>query len=219
MEEERLTALLHGLPHERALPGFTARVLRRLDEQPHPRRLSPRAGRTQGPLGSLGLLPWHRWMAATATVAALAVSVSLSQRDRAPGPFTATTQARPVKLAEIGAIGAAGALSAPHRRLLPLPLAAEPATGRQHGAEMSQSQTEQMLHELRIGQARLERELRSLRQPSPRHAGSPPSAAYAAGLGGDDALDPAVNGGRARAVQVTPPADRDDGEYNYSFLD
>jgi hypothetical protein len=111
----------------------------------------------------------------------------------------------------------AGALSAPHRRLLPL--AAEPAASRPRGAEMSLAQTEQMLHELRIGQARLERELRSLRQPSPHHAGSPPSAAYAGGLGGDDALDPAVNGGRARAVQVTPPADRDDGEYNYSFLD
>jgi hypothetical protein len=214
MEEERLTALLQGLPRERALPGFTARVLRRLDEQPHPRRLASRADRAQGSLDLLRLLPWHRWMAATATVAALAVSVSLSQRDRTPGPFTAISQARPVKLAEAGT---AGALAGPQRRLSPLPLAAVPAASRPRGAEMSQTQTEQMLHELRIGQARLERELRSLRQPAPRHAGAPTSASHPGGLGGDDALDPAFYTGRARAVQITPPADRDDGEYNYSL--
>ncbi len=212
MEEERLTALLHGLPRERALPGFTARVLRRLDEQPHPRRLAPRAGRPPG------LLPWHRWMAATATVAALAVSVSLSQHDRAPGPYTATSQPRPVqltgldRLARTARIAQVSAL-APSRRLPP-PLSAEPGALRPRGDEMS-PQTEQELHQLRAGQVRLERELRSLRQPMPRLAASPPSVIV---LGGDEALDPALNAGRARAVQVTPPADRDDGEYNYSFL-
>ncbi|HVR09190.1 MAG TPA: hypothetical protein VMW75_14165, partial [Thermoanaerobaculia bacterium] len=85
MEEARLNHLLRGLPREPAPGGFTARVLRRLDEKPRPAQPAGGAWRRLPPKQR-----WHRLMVATATVGALGASVGISvgvlQRERSPMP-------------------------------------------------------------------------------------------------------------------------------------
>src|SRR5260370_39877846 len=112
MEEDRLIHLLRGLPREMAPGGFTPQVLRRLDGQPGrawpatpPRRRTPAMPATPA-MRATPAMPedirryrrpaaqrWHRLMVATATVAALGVSVGVSvsvlQRERSGLPLAA----------------------------------------------------------------------------------------------------------------------------------
>jgi hypothetical protein len=196
MEEERVMHLLHELPRERALGGFTAQVLRRLDEEARARpRRRAQANR------------FHRLMVATATVAALGVSVGLLQREHAPGPLTASLAPAREQLA--------AALPAPARQEARLRLGALPAMSR-GGAGLDAAQAQKLVHELRLEQARLERELRSLRRPAARGYAMPPAIVY---LGGDENVDLVINTGRMRALQAAPLAERDDGENNNNYLD
>jgi hypothetical protein len=221
MEEERVVHLLHELPLQRASAGFTARVLRRLDEAPALRRAA------QGGLSRL-----DRLMVAAATVAALGVSLSLLQRERAGGPLAAGLASAPTAAtataitADIATRAAGGGRMAAAlqgrsgRRLAPLPLAygASPAAG-PAALQPNFVQARAMLRQIRQESGQLERELHSLRgsgQPRTAAAASSASAIY---LGGDESVDLVLTPGRARAVrQPAPdPADRDDGELNYSL--
>lgn len=194
MEEERLTRLLRALPRERARGGFTGRVLRRLEaEDEAGSRLQPTR--------------IHRLMLASATVAAIAVSVALLPREHTPLPVNVTLPA-PVRIAE-----ARSPLDGSHR-LATRHIGVQQAMSRP-AADFDPAQARQVLQELRQERTRIERELRSLQQPVVRRAG-PPADLY---LGGDENVDLVLSGSRARAVQVTPPADRDDGEYENDFLD
>jgi hypothetical protein len=65
MEDHRLTALLSELPREQARPGFTARVLERLDAAP---RTTPRWS-------------FRLALAAAATLAAVAISAGILTRE------------------------------------------------------------------------------------------------------------------------------------------
>ena len=193
MEEERLTHLLHALPRERARVGFTTRVLRRLDAEPETGSSRLHASRL------------HRLMLASATVAAVAVSVALLPREHTPLPLNVT-------LAPAGLKMAAALEPLAVRRLSPQPPRAQAAVSRP-AAELGAAQAHQLVQELRQESSRLERELRSLRQPAVRRASTPSVEAY---RGGDDNLDLVYGTGRTRAA--TPPGDRDDGELN-NFLD
>jgi hypothetical protein len=231
MEEERLIHLLRGLPREKALGGFTAQVLRRLDEEPQalPRRRPSRQG-------------WHRLMVATATVAAFGVSVGVSvgllQREHSPGPLAAAAAAA----ARAGKLAAAAAGSGFARALVSAPAApagigtraaaraetmigmstaggpqAPPQGARQAasrpGGRLDSAQAHQLLRELQLESVRLERELRSLRRTG-RAYGAPPAVLY---LGGDENVDLVLNTGRMRA-QGQPLTERDGGNDN-NFLD
>ncbi len=215
MEEERLIHLLRGLPREMAPGGFTAQVLRRLDDQAS--LASDRARRRPYPQR------WHRLMVATATVAALGVSVGVSvgvlQRGRSPLPLAANLRpilaSAPASAAAHGEIsltsspmdrtfrheGAAGELPAvdPGRRSAVTPL----------GAMLDAAQAHQLLRELQVERGRLERELRNLRRPG----GGPPAVLY---LGGNENFDLVLSTGRTRP-QGAPAGERDDGE-NYDYL-
>jgi hypothetical protein len=231
MEEERLIHLLRGLPRELARGGFTTQVLRRLDAQPaQARRAMPAWLEETSPYRRPAGQRWHRLMVATATVAALGVSVGVSvgvlQRDRSPLPLAAGL--RPVlAMANAPASGrwpasreeavmtaspmdrtfrhegAAGELSAV-------------ASGRQGAASprtpalgvLDAAQAHQLLRELQLERGRLERELRSLSR-----AGGPSTVLY---LGGNESFDLVLSTGRARG-QSPPTGDRDDGE-NYDYL-
>jgi hypothetical protein len=227
MEEERLIHLLRGLPREKALGGFTSQVLRRLDEEP-----------PAGPWRRLQPQRWHRLMVATATVAALGVSVGVSvgllQREHSPGALAAAA-ARAGKLASTpvgqglgGAVvsgpaapAGAGARAARAETVIGMsaagelqapPLGARQAASRP-GARLDSVQAHQLLRELQLESLRLERELRSLRQTG-RAYGAPPAVLY---LGGDENVDLVLNTGRMRA-QGQPLAERDGGNDN-NFLD
>jgi hypothetical protein len=195
MEEERLTRLLYALPRERARVGFTARVMRRLDAEPETGSSRLHANRL------------HRLMLASATVAAVAVSVALLPREHTPLPLSVT-------LAPAGVKMAAALQPLAVRGRSPLPLRAQAAVSRP-ADELDAAQAHQMVQELRQESSRLERELRSLQRPAVRRAAAPAAEIY---RGGDDGGDLVYSSGRVRAVQVTAPADRDDGEYN-NFLD
>jgi hypothetical protein len=136
MEEERLNHLLRGLPREPASEGFTARVLRRLDEPAQGKQ--PRGSYPQGwhrlhrAQRVHRMPPMHRWhpmTAAIATMAALGVSVALLQRESPPpGPLAAvaTTAADPRDQAGTPA----GRLAAyPSERALIRAAVASPADG------------------------------------------------------------------------------------------
>jgi hypothetical protein len=221
MEEERLIHLLRGLPRETAPGGFTAQVLRRLDQEarPGPRR-SPHPRR------------WHRLMVATASLAAttalglsVGFSVGLLQRGHPAGPQGATAAAPSARLAaaspfdpayrRAGVPGPAGrgvlALSA--RGALAGPaLGPRPAASRSR-AGLDPAQAHQLLRELQLESARLERELRSLRRTGAAYAG-PPTVLY---LGGDENVDLVLSTGRLRGP-AQPLGDRDGGNDN-NFLD
>jgi hypothetical protein len=223
MEEARLNHLLRGLPREAAPLGFTARVLRRLDDQPRPaenrpHRLPPKQR-------------WHRWhqlSVATATVGALGVSVGVSvgvlQRDR---PSLRSTAPAPV-VAGMAAPAAAGSAAMPIERtfrheaaapgelpalgLGPRQAASRPGDGALAATSargIDSAQAHQLLRQLQLERDSLERELRRLRRPG----GGPPAVFY---LGGDDTVDLVLSTGRARP-QGPPPGDRDDGE-NLNYL-
>jgi len=238
MEEERLIHLLRGLPREAAPGGFTAEVLQRLDRpQRAPRLARPGAA---PPQRRLHPQRWHRLMVATATVGALGVSVGVSvgllQRERSPLPLagnlaplaqmsqisqmsqmtrTAGTRMTRTMAASAGAAGfAASQLDRTFRHEgaageLPVLGGAAAASGRARGL-LDRVQAHQMLRELQLESARLERELHSLRLPG---RGSPPTVLY---LGGDDNVDLVLNTARLRA-QAPPAGERDDGE-NQNFL-
>jgi hypothetical protein len=230
MEEERLIHLLRGLPREMAPGGFTTQVLRRLDGQP---ALPVQATRRPVPAGNSPLRRpapqgWHRLMVATATVAALGVSVGVSvsvlQRDRSALPLAAGLQPA-LAMANAPASGrwpTSGAVAAasPMDRTFrhegaaggELELSAV-ASGRRgaaspHGAVLDAAQAHQLLRELQLERGRLERELRSLRRP-----GGPSTVLY---LGGNESFDLVLSTGRGRA-QTPPTGERDDGE-NYDYL-
>src|SRR6202040_2486859 len=142
MEEDRLIHLLRGLPREMAPGGFTTQVLRRLDGQPA--QAAQAAWRPvpahDRPLRRPAPQRWHRLMVATATVAALGVSVGVSvgglQRDRSALPLAAGL--RPgLAMANASASGswpAAGAVMAasPMARTFP-PRGAGRGRGCRHG--------------------------------------------------------------------------------------
>jgi len=238
MEEERLIHLLRGLPREMAPGGFTTQVLRRLDAQPGqvagPARLARpvRSARPARPARQASDRPsrwpaaqrWHRLMMATATVAALGVSVGVSvavlQRDRpalplaagvpgtatmTPAPETAVTTASPMDRTFRHEGAGDGELALPAvasgRRG-----AAEPRGAAAAGGGLDAARAHQLLRELQLERGRLERELHSLRRPGP-------SVLY---LGGNESFDLVLSTGRNRA-QVPPAGERDDGE-NYDYL-
>jgi hypothetical protein len=176
-------------------------------------------------------------MVATATVAALGVSVGVSvgvlQRDRSALPLAAGL--RPgLAMANAPASGswpAAGAVMAasPMDRTFrhegaaggELELQAV-ASGRQGAASprgramnalnplnpLDAAQAHHLLRELQVERGRLERELRSLSRP-----GGPSTVLY---LGGNESFDLVLSNGRTRA-QTPPAGERDDGE-NYDYL-
>jgi len=244
MEEERLIHLLRGLPREMAPGGFTTQVLRRLDGRPAPaqpgqaaRRLMPadeRPPRRPAPQR------WHRLMVATATVAALGVSVGVSvgvlQRDRSPLPLAAGL--RPVLgMANAPASGswrAAGAVmtASPMDRTfrhegaaggeLELPAV---ASGR-HGAASPRGTALNALNPLSpvtpLDAAQAHQLLRELQVErgrlerelrSMRRPGGPSGVLY---LGGNESFDLVLSTGRNRP-QTPPAGERDDGE-NYDYL-
>jgi len=217
MEEERLIHLLRGLPREMASGGFTTQVLRRLDDQASPAR--DRARRRPYPQR------WHRLMMATATVAALGVSVGVSvgvlQRGRSPLPVAANL--RPILAnanapASSAARGALNMASSPMDRTfrhegaageLPAVEPGRPSAASQLGTALDAAQAHQLLRELQLERGRLERELRSLRRPG----GGPSTVLY---LGGTENFDLVLSTGRTRP-QGAPAGERDDGE-NYDYL-
>jgi len=233
MEEERLIHLLRGLPREMAPGGFTTQVLRRLDAQPGqaagPARLARPAGhaRSARPAKQAPDRPsrwpaaqrWHRLMMATATVAALGVSVGVSvavlQRDRpalplaanaaasghwTPAPEAAVTTASPMDRTFRHEGAGDGELA------LPAVASGRRGAAEPRGATLDTARAHQLLRELQLERGRLERELHSLRRPGP-------SVLY---LGGNESFDLVLSTGRNRA-QVPPAGERDDGE-NYDYL-
>jgi hypothetical protein len=231
MEEERLIHLLRGLPREMAPGGFTTQVLRRLDDQPAPARQTKRAvpawrEDTSPPRRPAGQR-WHRLMMATATVAALGVSVGVSvsvlQRDRSALPLAAGLANAPPS-GRWPAAGAAATASPMDRTFRhegaaggEIELSAVPS-GRQGAASphapalnalgaLDAAQAHHLLREMQLERVRLERELRSLRRPGG------PTVLY---LGGNESFDLVLSTGRNRA-QTPPAGERDDGE-NYDYL-
>jgi hypothetical protein len=210
MEEERVVHLLHELPRQCATGGFTTRVLRRLDEEPPHRRAAPTR-----------LRRLDRLMVAAATVAALGLSVTLLQRERSGGPLAAGLASAPTTAAAAARQQAGGRIAAalqgrPARRSsLPLGYGAPPATG-PAAMRPDLAQARAMLRQIRQESGRLERDLHSLRASNQQRAfAAPPSALY---LGGDESVDLVLAPARTRARQPAPdPADRDDGELNYSL--
>jgi hypothetical protein len=198
MDEERLIHLLRALPQEQARAGFTARVLRRLDDEAE--------GTASSRLYASRL---HRLMLASATVATVAVSVALLPREHTPLPLSVT-------LAPVGATMKVAAALQPlaAHRLAPQRLGLQQAFSRP-AAELDTTQVRQQLQELRQESSRLERELHSMQRPAVRRASAPPAEVY---LGSDEGADLPISTGRARAAQVAPAGDRDDGELN-NFLD
>lgn len=234
MEEERLIHLLRGLPREMAPGGFTTQVLRRLDAQPRQAgRAAPARLEGTRPLRRPAPQRWHRLMVATATVAALGVSVGVSvsvlQRDRSVLPLAAGLRPA-LAMANAPASGRwprwsparedAVMTASPMDRTFRHEAAAGelPAvgSGRQGAASprgaalnvLDAAQAHQLLRELQLERGRLERELRSLRRPA-----GPSTVLY---LGGNESFDLVLSTGRARA-QSPPTGDRDDGE-NYDYL-
>jgi hypothetical protein len=232
MEEERLTHLLRGLPREAAQAGFTAQVLRRLDEGAQPaagqrrRALEPRH--------------WHRLMLTTATVGALSlsvvVSVGLLQPERPPGAppaaraQTAGTvsalerQSVPGSLGPLGPLGPLGSPPAPPLHTLrqgtaeaglagtPGAVMARPAASRPGAAlAIDPARAHQLLREMQLESQLIGRELRRLRRLG---GAAQPGVVY---LGGDESVDLVLSTGKARA-QGPPLAERDGGE-NFEFLD
>jgi hypothetical protein len=237
MEEERLIHLLRGLPREMAPGGFTTQVLRRLDAQPaharQTRRAMPAWREDTSPPRRPAGQRWHRLMVATATVAALGVSVGVSvsvlQRDRSALPLAAGL--RPVMaMANAPASGhwprwppareEAVIEASPMDRTfrhegaaggeleLPAVTSGRQGAASPHGAVLDAAQAHQLLRELQLERGRLERELRSLRRP-----GGPSTVLY---LGGNESFDLVLSTGRNR-TQTPPTGDRDDGE-NYDYL-
>ncbi len=237
MEEERLIHLLRGLPREMAPGGFTTQVLRRLDGQPaRPAQAARRlVAADDRPLRRPAPQRWHRLMVATATVAALGVSVGVSvsvlQRDHSPLPLAAGL--RPVLgMANAPASGswpAAGAVTtaSPMDRTFRHEGAGggelqAVASGRRGAASprtaavnamnplnrLDAAQAHQLLRELQVERGRLERELRSLSRP-----GGSSGVLY---LGGNESFDLVLSTGRNRP-QTPPSGERDDGE-NYDYL-
>ncbi|HEY6323075.1 MAG TPA: hypothetical protein VJA16_16120 [Thermoanaerobaculia bacterium] len=235
MEEERLIHLLRGLPREMAPGGFTTQVLRRLDGQPaQPFQAARRAmPADDSSLRRPAPQRWHRLMVATATVAALGVSVGVSvsvlQHDRSALPLAAGL--RPIMaMANAPASGrwpAAGAAmtASPMDRTFRHEGAAggeaglaAVASGRQGAASprgpamnvlnplrpLDAAQAHQLLREMQVERGRLERELHSLHRPGVLY------------LGGNESFDLVLSTGRSRA-QSPPTGDRDDGE-NYDYL-
>jgi hypothetical protein len=231
MEEARLNHLLRGLPREAASPGFTAQVLRRLDSlysmpRPagnRPHRLPPRQRWHR----------WHRWhrfSVATATVGALGVSVGISvgvlQRER---PSLQPTTLASAAAGMAATAGGSAALSIErtfrHEAAAPGELTAlglgprqaanrpgdgtAATTAATSARQIDSAQAHQLLHQLQLERASLERELRRLRRPG----GGSPTVLY---LGGDDTVDLVLSTGRTR-VPGPPPGDRDDGE-NFNYL-
>jgi hypothetical protein len=197
MDEERLIHLLRALPQEQARAGFTARVLRRLDDEAE--------GTASSRLYASRL---HRLMLASATVATVAVSVALLPREHTPLPLSVT-------LAPVGATMKVAAALRPlaAHRLAPQRLLQQAFS--RPAAEIDTTQARQQLQELRQESSRLERELHSMQRPVIRHASAPPAEVY---LGSDEGADLPLSTGRTRAAQVAPAGDRDDGELN-NFLD
>jgi hypothetical protein len=217
MEEDRLTHLLHELPRERALAGFTARVLRHLDEGGAGPRLV--AVREQ-----LRHLPHHgyRWTAATVTLTAFCLSAVLLQREHTPPAFSPVQTPATSPLAHLGPLAPGTALSSLEaarsgndgslagRRASRLNLQAMAlGAGATAGGRFDSTRTRREVRSIRE-QGQLERELRSMR----RSGAAPPPMVY---LGGDENGDLVLNSGHTRGL--IPPASIEHNPDDNNFLD
>jgi hypothetical protein len=242
MEEERLIHLLRGLPREMAPGGFTTQVLRRLDGQPS--QASPvtpagdRLRRRPAPQR------WHRLMVATATVAALGVSVGVSvgvlQRERSPLPLAASLGPSLANAPSSGswtaARGEAVTVASPMDRtfrhegaaaeLAELPAMAsgrQGAAGPRRGAPAAHAALAAPTAMAALDAAQAHQLLRELQLErgrlarelrSLRQPGGRPPAVLY--LGGNESFDLVLSTGRTRA-QSSPAGERDDGE-DYPYL-
>ncbi len=210
MEEERLTRLLRDLPHERALAGFTSRVLRRLDEgEAGPRPVAVR---------TMERRPAHngyRWAAVTVTLTAFCLSAVLLQREHAQGAYSPAAPASPPAMdhlmPQVAARATAdGSLADTHRaQRLDLPTLASlsPAAA---GGRYGSSRARQELRSLREGRGPLDNGLHGMH----RSGALPPPVVY---LGGDENLDIVLNSGHVRGL--IPPAPVEHNPDDNNFLD
>jgi hypothetical protein len=196
--ERRLVRLLRELPREGASPGFTPRVIERLE-----------AEGWQGPRASPGRAARLAVAAAAVAAASLGMAIGLLRPSGPPAAGREESVARPAVAG--AAKGTAPAPQADAGRLARSTVAAAaasgpaergslegstPAQGRA-GAETSDAaQAHQLLRELRDESGRLERELRDLRRPRRE-------VLY---LGGDDELDLVVDLSRVREGRRVLPA-------------
>ncbi|HVT57841.1 MAG TPA: hypothetical protein VHR45_05540 [Thermoanaerobaculia bacterium] len=191
MDEERLSRMLRELPRERALEGFTARVLERINAVPEQSRRGPRH------------LP--RLMLAAAALAAIGLSAGLLQRDLAPAgglQHTSAAPSSPVSTRELSPRdGAAAAPPGEAPRAgqgAAIGLAAAQASPTVLTSAAAAHQVRQELRELRSEQNQLERELRELRRPA---ASAQRSVIY---LGGDEDVDLVLDTRRVGALPGLP---------------
>lgn len=193
--ERRLARLLRELPREGASPGFTPRVLERLEAEGWQ---TPRA--SQGRPARLALA------AAALAAASLGMAIGLLRPPRPPAAGREETVALPAVAGT-----SKGAASTPRPdagRLAHSDAAASGPAGRgglegstpahgRAGAESSDAAlAHQLLRELRDESGRLERELRDLRRPQRE-------ILY---LGGDDEVDLVVDLSRVREGRRALPA-------------
>jgi hypothetical protein len=203
--ERRLARLLRELPREGASPGFTPRVLERLEAEGWQ---APRA--SQGRPARLALA------AAALAAASLGMAIGLL---RPPGPPAAGREETVALPAVAGAAKGAASTPRPDAGRLARSTVADaaasepagrgglegstPAQGRA-GAESSDAAlAHQLLRELRDESGRLERELRDLRRPQRE-------ILY---LGGDDELDLVVDLSRVREGRRVLPAAHHHGTF------
>ena len=187
MDDERVDRLLHALPREMASPGFTARVLDRLDrlEGVGTTTRAPRLPRTSRFFGLPRLTLPAAVLAATLAVAA---SLSLQGGGMAPAAprqplapnVAAMTESRP---------------AAPAAPLLPM--AVRTSTGAPR-SRMEPRRAEALLEQIRAQHLRLHDEVRRLREAQS-------ATVY---LGGDEDMELVVHLDRVREQpdrQLDPP--------------
>ena len=191
MEDERVDRLLRALPREMASPGFTARVLARLD-RPEGARTTPRAPR----MPRMPRMPWttSRFFglprltlpaAVLAATLAVAASLSLQGGGMVPGPVPAA--ARPPQAPAVAI--------APAAPLLPT---AVPASAGAPRSRMETRRAAALLAQIRAQHLRLHDEVRQLREARG-------ATVY---LGGDEDMDLVVHLDRVREQperQLDPP--------------
>jgi len=184
MEDERVDRLLRALPREMASPGFTARVLARLDRL-EGARTTPRAPRMPGASRFFGLPRLTLPAAVLAATLAVAASLSLQGGGMVPGPVPAA--ARPPQAPAVAI--------APAAPLLPTAVQASAGAPR---SRMETRRAAALLAQIRAQHLRLHDEVRQLREARG-------ATVY---LGGDEDMDLVVHLDRVREQperQLDPP--------------
>jgi hypothetical protein len=178
MEDERVDRLLRALPREMASPGFTARVLARLDEVEGTK--ASRAGRA-GTWARIFELP-RLTLPAAVLAATLAVAASLYlEGGGVLAPVPAARQSLAPAVAQI-------------RPVAPAPLPIVPASTRRPEREISSRRAAALLEEIHAQSSRLQAEVRRVRE-------SRGATAY---LGGDEDMDLVVHLDRVREQPDRP---------------